>query len=201
MAAGNPPSPIIFGSGIGRVLPSGQATAGGTLYTDGTNIQNVGAGTSGQLLQSNGASAPTWVNSTATFSRVSAQYYATVSTTMVANTNPINFDTVIVDNTSAVTTGASWKFTAPSSGDYLVIVNLDTNFAVTAPSFYIYKNGTTAVGYLATPFVTGNLFGGSKIVTLVANDFIQILADAANNTSNSSNTGGPVTSICIQRVS
>jgi len=35
-------------------------TAGGTLYTDGTKIVNVGAGTSGQVLTSNGASPPTW---------------------------------------------------------------------------------------------------------------------------------------------
>jgi hypothetical protein len=35
-------------------------TAGGALYTDGTKVVNVGAGTSGQLLQSNGASAPSW---------------------------------------------------------------------------------------------------------------------------------------------
>lgn len=36
-------------------------TAGGVLYTDGSKFVNVGAGTSGQVLQSNGASAPTWV--------------------------------------------------------------------------------------------------------------------------------------------
>ena len=36
-------------------------TAGGVVYTDGSAFQNVGAGTSGQVLQSNGASAPTWV--------------------------------------------------------------------------------------------------------------------------------------------
>lgn len=35
-------------------------TAGGVLYTDGSKVVNVGAGTSGQVLQSNGASAPTW---------------------------------------------------------------------------------------------------------------------------------------------
>lgn len=35
-------------------------TAGGILYTDGTRIMNAGAGTAGQVLTSNGASAPTW---------------------------------------------------------------------------------------------------------------------------------------------
>ena len=35
-------------------------TAGGVFYSDGTSFQNVGAGTSGYYLKSNGASAPTW---------------------------------------------------------------------------------------------------------------------------------------------
>ena len=35
-------------------------TAGGVIYTDGTKLQNTGAGTSGQFLQSNGSSAPSW---------------------------------------------------------------------------------------------------------------------------------------------
>lgn len=37
-------------------------TAGGVLYTDGTKVQNSGAGTSGYVLQSNGSSAPTWAS-------------------------------------------------------------------------------------------------------------------------------------------
>lgn len=41
-------------------------TAGGILYTDGTKVGNVGVGTTGQVLVSNGASAPTWGTNTAT---------------------------------------------------------------------------------------------------------------------------------------
>lgn len=54
-------------------------TAGGALYTDGSKVVNVGAGTSGQLLQSNGASAPTWVAPPA--SGFSNREYITASTT------------------------------------------------------------------------------------------------------------------------
>jgi len=50
--------PIANGGTNNGSLP---VTAGGVLYTDGTSIQNVGAGTTGQILQSNGASIPTWV--------------------------------------------------------------------------------------------------------------------------------------------
>lgn len=35
-------------------------TAGGVIYTDGSKMVNVGAGSSGQFLRSNGAGAPTW---------------------------------------------------------------------------------------------------------------------------------------------
>jgi len=37
-------------------------TAGGVVYTDGTKLVNVGAGTAGQALTSNGAGAPTWAS-------------------------------------------------------------------------------------------------------------------------------------------
>lgn len=35
-------------------------TAGGVLYTDGSKVVNIGAGSSGQVLKSNGSSAPAW---------------------------------------------------------------------------------------------------------------------------------------------
>ena len=39
-------------------------TAGGVYYGDGSKIVQIGAGTSGQILQSNGTGAPTWVTFT-----------------------------------------------------------------------------------------------------------------------------------------
>lgn len=45
-------------------------TAGGVLYTDGSKVVNVGAGTSGQTLQSNGAGAPTWATVSSSYSNV-----------------------------------------------------------------------------------------------------------------------------------
>lgn len=67
-------------------------TAGGVIYTDGTKLQNVGAGSSGNVLQSNGASAPTWVNNTPTFSSLStngvmfANSATTITSTLSSNT-------------------------------------------------------------------------------------------------------------------
>lgn len=62
----NPPlaTPVSIANG-GTNNGSLAVTAGGTLYTDGSKLVNVGAGTSGQVLKSNGASAPSWAAATA----------------------------------------------------------------------------------------------------------------------------------------
>lgn len=49
--------PIANGGTDNGTLP---VTAGGVIYTDGTKFQNSGAGTTGQILTSQGASAPIW---------------------------------------------------------------------------------------------------------------------------------------------
>lgn len=72
------------------ITGSNTPTAGGVTYGDGTTYANTTAGTSGQLLQSNGASAPSWVTASAgavTFiSSVTASSSATVSFTSIGAT-------------------------------------------------------------------------------------------------------------------
>lgn len=109
------------------------------------------------------------------FPRVSAQYYASVNQTVTANATPINFDTLTVDNTSSVTTGSGWKFTAPSAGDYLIQVTLD--LMSTSASVYVLKNGTAGLGYLFTSAVSGGIESASAIVTLALSDYIQVYSD------------------------
>ena len=46
------------------IVGNNTPTAGGVVYGDGTNYASTAAGTSGQVLQSNGASAPSWVTTT-----------------------------------------------------------------------------------------------------------------------------------------
>jgi len=53
-------------------------TAGGVVYGDGTTYANTAAGMSGQLLQSNGASAPSWV--TASGDTTNFQEFTTTGT-------------------------------------------------------------------------------------------------------------------------
>lgn len=47
-------------------------TAGGIVYTDGSKLVNTGAGTSGQFLKSNGASAPSWISASSTITNISS---------------------------------------------------------------------------------------------------------------------------------
>ena len=55
-------------------------TAGGVTYGDGTTYANTAAGTSGQFLQSNGASAPTWVTASSSAMVLLAAVNATSGT-------------------------------------------------------------------------------------------------------------------------
>lgn len=66
-------------------------TAGGVIYTDGTKLVNAGTGSSGQLLQSNGSSAPTWATVSGGPSITAGAYgsYATTSSVQSNNTSMI----------------------------------------------------------------------------------------------------------------
>jgi hypothetical protein len=86
-------------------------TAGGVVYTDGTKLVNVGAGTSGQALLSNGASAPTWGSP----SSMSWQTVQTANFTAVAgNGYPVN----TTSGSITVTFPAS-----PSAGNTISIID------------------------------------------------------------------------------
>ncbi|NDB58390.1 hypothetical protein EB001_08080 [bacterium] len=63
-------------------------TAGGVVYTDGSKLVNVGAGTSGQLLQSNAGSAPSWVTLSVAGGLKNTIYYTASGTYTKATNNP-----------------------------------------------------------------------------------------------------------------
>lgn len=77
-------------------------TAGGVVYTDGTKLQNVGAGTTGFVLQSNGASAPTWVPNSAT------ALAAPPSVQVLAGTGTYNKDYTFVISSGNATVGDTY---------------------------------------------------------------------------------------------
>jgi hypothetical protein len=71
-------------------------TAGGTLYTDGSKVVNVGAGTSGQVLTSAGASAPTWSTLAVSGTLLDIRYFTTAGTSTYTPTAGTTFVVVEV---------------------------------------------------------------------------------------------------------
>lgn len=108
-------------------------------------------------------------------------------------TTPINFDTVIVDRSGAITTSATaWKFIAPVSGDYRVSTNLINGTG--AVSTYVYKNGTQLRTLMSV--TTAAVTSASTTITLNANDYIDIRGGSATLTG-----GSAVNTISIERLS
>lgn len=99
----------------------------------------------------------------------------------------VNFGTVDFDTDSAITTGASWKFTAVTAGYYRVSAAIAYATATQDTYMQISKNGTVFATLSAWGMILAgsNTFHcGSTLVHLGVGDYIQIIA--------LQNTGGSV---------
>jgi hypothetical protein len=109
-----------------------------------------------------------------------------ISSNVTSDTaSPVNYDTKIFDTHGAVTTGASWKFTAPVTGYYVVCATYYTTSGTTS-DFSVYKNGTiqTSLGSVSSSFENN----GSTIVQLNAGDYLD-LRSGVSRTMDSSSSG------------
>jgi hypothetical protein len=104
--------PIAYGGTSNSAL---SVANGGMIYTDGTKLMNSGAGTSGQVLQSNGAAAPSWVN-------VPANAVAKTGDTMTG---------ALVNNTSSVS--AALAVTQSGAGVAATFMGGNVGIGTTAP--------------------------------------------------------------------
>lgn len=117
-----------------------------------------------------------------------AIYNTSVSAT-ASSSAPVQFSAKVKDSHGAVTTGSSWKFTAPASRIYSVSPSYYTSTAGTFTS-YLYKNGTL-YGALGSSVSNAFASGGTILVPLLAGEYIDIrtsssvtiAADANNNIS------------------
>ncbi len=101
------------------IVGNNTPTAGGVVYGDGTNYASTAAGTSGQVLQSNGASAPSWVAAPA------ASAMTFISVTTVSGT----------PSTVDITSGISSTY-----DDYLILFE-NVAFSANASLFLnVYKS-------------------------------------------------------------
>jgi hypothetical protein len=139
-------------------------TAGGITYGDGSTYANTAAGTSGQLLQSNGASAPTWATVSAGFTLGTP--VATTSGTSIDFTGiPAGVKQIVVSFKNVSTSSTSQKLI--QIGDSGGIEN--TGYSSRSTSIITPSTiaGTgTASGFLIYSILASTELSGSITLTL-----------------------------------
>jgi hypothetical protein len=153
------PLPVASGGTGGSATP----TAGGIVYGTGTVQAVSAAGTSGQLLQSNGASAPTWATVSAGFTLGTPA--ATTSGTSVTFTGiPAGVKQVVVTFKGVSTNGTSPKLVriGPIAG---VETSGYGNNQLSAPGGVLTRNYNNS-GALFGGVSSANVISGSMIFTL-----------------------------------
>jgi hypothetical protein len=141
-------------------------TAGGTLYTDGTKLVNIGAGTSGQVLTSAGASAPTWAtpSSGAVIQLVQATYSTQTSnsTTTYADSGLTGTITPTKSTSKVLVTiaGLGYKGNANVSNSISLKVQKNGSDLITFTDLLLYtatateNSGMFVFNYLDSPATT-----------------------------------------------
>ena len=134
--------------------------------------------------------------------------YTSSATPSFATTNIVDYATKELDSHGAVTTGASWKFTAPMSGVYEVKARWMTNaFASGGTSriigLILYKNGSAVDKIAVTAELTADSvqksMAGSTLIRLNAGDYIDFRGTGTASTSTLSGTATE-NYVCITRV-
>ncbi len=168
---------------LSDILANPMTTAGDIIYggASGTPTR-LAAGTENQVLTM-GATNPAWAAASAgTF--IGARYATNAQQVIATATNTIiDFEDQSFDTNSAVTTGASWKFTAPATGYYqvncmIMFANSSAWAAAELAKLEIFKNGTLwSVLWRNNQQSTTEVYvmaRGSDIVQLNATDYIDI---------------------------
>lgn len=105
--------------------------------------------------------------------------YTVAGAVPISTTQMINFATKTFDTHGCVTTGAAWKFVAPTAGYYSVdvCVDLDAGTIIT-----LCKNGAV-YSTIAAGDAGSFISSGSDTVYLLSGDYIDIRAGGATNTN------------------
>jgi hypothetical protein len=122
-----------------------------------------------------------------------------------AATEIVDYDLKSYDTHSAVTTGASWKFTAPVSGVYEVTAccNWFNSTNLNNGSLFLYKNGSSVSRLDRGEASEGILMNGTDTIYLVAGDYIDVRAnqDDSASAARSIATGAGNSMISVRRLS
>jgi len=139
------------------LTPSLGVTAGGAVYTDGSKLMTTAAGTAGQVLTSNGSSAPTWQSAGTAVAGSVVQTVTAVYSTATSSTS-----------TTLIDTGLTASITPQSSSNkILVIVNqagIYTSVSAMKGDLRLQRNGTDISVFFSGGYTTSGgetLWGGN----------------------------------------
>lgn len=135
-----------------------------------------------------------------------ARYTSTAGQSITNATTPvIDFATKVYDTHNAVTTGASWKFTAPFTGYYSVNAGMlwgSAAFTVnSATTMYVYKNTASYVSKQQRVWASLTTAFPQDIPTtiyLTKGDYIDIRADHGESAARSIHTAAGYTYVEIE---
>lgn len=132
-------------------------TAGGVIYTDGTKLVNVGAGTSGQFLKSNGASAPSW---------------ATGGGTYPTSGDVVTYSAILTCSaSSSITTNNGLVSSIGNRGATGCTVTINSGLFAAAPACSVTRAGAQALtGYTATSATSIDIYATNSGNTFI--DFV-----------------------------
>jgi hypothetical protein len=191
------------------------AVNGGVVYSTATAMAITAAGTSGQVLTSNGAAAPTWqtVSSGVTSANYVFAYDTTTQTVATANTfQDVTFDTNAIINGWTHTTSTA-SFTAAVTGNFTITIDAIANATGGASfgiEFRIVKNGTEVSGSQIYNTAQNNnspqTITGKCLVAVTSGDVIKVQMTAGKTngqilSSNGNSTVKPSIKINISRIS
>lgn len=139
---------------------------------------------------------------------VNARYSMTAPQSISNSTQTIlNFSNLEKDSTGSVSTGASWKFTAPISGEYRVSVIIEWAGNVTGQrNLALWKNGVQFKALdlnLTPPSSTAFMQQGTATVSMLAGDYIDVRVFQASGGSLNVGSSTPyqdLNSIYIERM-
>lgn len=132
--------------------------------------------------------------------------YVNTTDQVVTSAAIINFDTKVTDTHNAVTTGASWKFTAPVAGKYKVSWVLFatgvTDYASNGFSVSARKNGTqTRTGLAAFTGAANQMWSTATVdFDLVIGDYLDIYNATAHAAGTLNSGSGARSYVSISRI-
>jgi hypothetical protein len=177
----------IIGANFAAGVPDIFTTKGDLAVATAANAASpLAVGANGTLLTAASGEATGLSWSTPSAARSYARYNVSATRSMVHNTATIiNYDTVVFDDDTAVTTGASWKFTVPASHDGYFFVAasalLESNAGWAAGEKFelqLFKNNSIScvLAYCVAQVAGTYQFyvTGGTLIALAATDYIDI---------------------------